>query len=31
MNKEWMKKQYLNEIENGIENLLENVFEKMGN
>ena len=31
MNKEWMKKQYLNEIENGIENLLESVFEKMGN
>ena len=30
MNKEWMKKQYLNEIENGIENLLESVFEKMG-
>ena len=31
MNKEWMKKQYLNEIENGIENLLESVFEKMDN
>ena len=31
MNKEWMKKQYLNEKENGIETLIESVFEKMGN
>ena len=30
MNKEWMKKQYLNEIENEIESLLESVFEKVG-